>query len=130
MSPLSLQELQALALEPSWADIDPAARTYLLVDLAELDQAAGSVRAKLGAWLRAQPIPVIGVGPSSADDSQPVDVVLADQSSVTTIIEEISRRPQAAAIGTQVLRASLGLSPLDALAMESMGYATLQHGKD
>ena len=114
-------DLEAVAVQPSWADLDPEPRPCLVVDLRD-----GVGSASLAPWLESQPIPVVGVGGAM----HPAVDLIAEPHEVEQIVAAIERNPDASAVLVQVLRA-VGRLPLDAaLAVESMAYATLQSGRE
>lgn len=114
-------DLESVAVEPNWADADPEQRRCLVVDLNR-----GDVSASLARWLTSQPIPVVGVGLAS----HPAVDLAVEPSHVEPIVRAIDRNPTASAVLVQVLRA-VGRLPVDeALAVESMAYATLQSGRE
>ena len=126
---LTPSQLLALSIEPNWARDDPGRRLSLAVRLAEEPGLEADQAARLRAWLGNQPIPVIGVGeersPGLADA---MDLVVGTISDLQPLQARIEKCPRACAVLVQVLRATDGLVPLDALAVESLAYATLQGG--
>jgi len=79
-------------------------------------------------WLRDLPCPVIGIGDGAlAGDC---DVVLADDTQLTKILNNVNHAPFAAMILVQQLRISQSLSITDALTSESFAYGTLQTGPE
>ena len=113
-------DLEAIVVEPNWADLDPEQRRYLLVDLE-----GGALSASVVRWLASQPIPIVGVGPPRAG----VDLAV-EAPEVDSIVKAIERNPIASAVLVQVLRAAGRLPVEDALAVESLAYATLQSGRE
>ena len=86
----------------------------------------------LAAWLSRQPCPVIGL---SANGAAPAllaacDVVLDDLAELAPLAANIRRAPLAAMTLVQVLRATAGMPPAQALVVESLAYATLQAGPE
>ena len=128
-------DLEAAAVEPNWADPDPGNRC-IVVDLR-----SGVGSAALERWLASQPVPVVGVGgasdrgrpaapTSAAAPTNPAVDVVVEPHEVEPIVAAIERNPAASAVLAQVLRA-VGRLPVDeALAVESMAYATLQSGAE
>jgi hypothetical protein len=114
-------DLASIAVEPNWADLDPENRRYLVVDLRD-----GIGPASVERWLASQPIPVVGVGPAA---HSAVDLVV-EPHEVESIVKAIEQNPTASAVLVQVLRAVGRLPVEDALAVESMAYATLQSGRE
>ena len=121
---LGLDQLLELTLEPNWADLDPDNRRCLVVDLGDLasDSAAAET---LSAWFRHQPVPIVGLGQAPSS----VDLVVAEDE-LDQAIACIERNPRAAAVLVQVLRSTLSLGVIEALAVESLAYATLQGGTE
>lgn len=114
-------DLESASVDPNWADLDPQNHRCIVVDLR-----GENVSASLARWLAAQPVPVIGVGPPSHAG---VDLVV-EVHEVEPTVTAIHANPIASAVLVQVLRA-VGRLPVDeALAMESMAYATLQGGRE
>ena len=125
----SLADAAELSLHLDWADPATSAPSALILDLN--GRCDASLSKALGAWLRQQPVPIIGFGkqvPSLLRGA--CDLLVSDEAELELIAEKISRHPKASAVTVQVLRASVGLSSLEALAVESMGYATLQAGEE
>jgi len=58
------------------------------------------------------------------------DVVVADEEALGAVVRGIEHAPLAAAMLVQVLRATAGLAPAEALAVESMAYGALQAGPE
>lgn len=92
---------------------------YLCIATRELPSEPG--------WLEAQPFPVIAVGEGSAANA---DVVIADESELTSLLPTIERCPVAAMTLVQVLRAVEHLSVQAAMTVESLAYAALQAGQE
>ena len=121
-------DLESAAVEPSWADLDSENRC-IVVDLRNRDleiAPTGMVSATLAGWLASQPIPVIGIGGAP----HPAVDVVVEPHEVEPIVAAIERNPAASAVLVQVLRVVGRLSVDDALAVESMAYATLQSGAE
>jgi enoyl-CoA hydratase len=128
---LNPQELQTLSLEPNWADLAPDDRQYRVVALDEPPPLADVAVAEICRWLEAQPIPVIGIGPPGRSPLQDgVDLRVDNDAELAQVIGSVERNPMAAAVLVQVLRAVGSLAPLAALAVESLGYSTLQAGAE
>lgn len=77
-------------------------------------------------WLDKQPFPVISFGGETPN----ADVVVSSYEQAIKLVERINTNPIAALTLIQVLRLSDRLSPLQALDVESMAYATLQGGAE
>ena len=122
--------LQSVAIEPSWADLDPATNRHLIVDLRQgiprkLDQSA------LSQWLKRQVVPVVGVGPAVESElSAAVDLVVTVGRELDRAVRCIREHPVATSVLVQVLRSVDHLPVDEALALESMAYATLQGGRE
>ncbi len=125
----SLRELEALSLEPSWADLDPECNRVLVVSANEL-AGSGARASELCHWLRSQPVPVLALGVPPPEWMDAFDTWFDCEDALARAVAQIEARPSAAAVTAQVLRATLSLSWRDALALESLGYATLQGGRD
>ena len=101
------------------------------VDL-DSDRTTLDQRIRLKRWLGLQPLPIIALntvpGTSELDDC--VDVLVTDPSRLKRVHEKISANPMASAALIQVLRAQATLDVPSALAVESLGYATLQAGEE
>ncbi|AKU11389.1 hypothetical protein AzCIB_1488 [Azoarcus sp. CIB] len=88
---------------------------------------------QLAAWLARQPCPVIGFSDKGAAASALLaacDVVLDDIGDLAPIAANIRKAPLAAMTLVQVLRVTDGMPPAQALAVESLAYATLQAGPE
>ena len=105
----------------------PLAQPFLLLDLT--DRAA--LPAQAGAWLRALPAPVIGIGRAAAADKAVLcDVCVDDLGAAAPLVETIRRAPIAAMVFVQLLRLIEPLPLEAALVAESLAYATLQNGAE
>ena len=119
--------LKELVGEPNWAD--SSGKVCLAVDLSEASYSSHQVKA-ISQWLRRQPVPVIGL---MNDDERMVDALdlLADtESEAERLASFISQNPQASAVLMQITRVTMSLPVAAALAVESLGYATLQGGEE
>ena len=128
---LAPSELLALAIEPDWAQEDPAQRCCLAVALSVEPELGQEKAARLGDWLAQQSVPIVGVAgerPSNLDGA--MDLVAEGTAELERIREKIDRRPHACAALVQVLRATGRLDIFSALAVESLAYATLQGGNE
>ena len=126
MSALGIGELEALALlPPEAAGYSPLADSPFL--LLRLGDSAGR---KLGDWLRRLPCPVIGMGRADAPLAAACDVLVDSEKDAAPLLAGIRRSPVAASVFVQLLRATESLEIADALAMESLAYATLQGGAE
>ena len=119
--------LKELVREPNWAD--SSGKVCLAVDLSEASYSSHQVKA-ISQWLRRQPVPVIGL---MNDDERMVDALdlLADtESEAERLASFIGQNPQASAVLMQITRITMSLPVAAALAVESLGYATLQGGEE
>lgn len=127
--PLDLGALRELALGAVAAPLLDGSASCLLLDLAAC--AAGAADAELRAWLRAQPAPVIGVGRHDGSGlADALDLCVERVGDAERVVGNVARNPSAAACLVQVLRVTEKLPVLDALAVESFAYATLQAGEE
>lgn len=78
-------------------------------------------------WLLRQPCPVIAIGEGSTENA---DVVIATEKELPVLQTNIERTPLAAMMLVQVLRTVEPLPLESAMAVESLGYATLQAGPE
>lgn len=83
-------------------------------------------------WLAGRACPVIGLGLRCATDPYAAgcDVVVADDADAQRLLDNIERTPLAAMTLVQVLRATARLPLAEGLAIESLGFATLQGGPE
>ena len=89
--------------------------------LVDLDRAAATART-----VALPPVPVIGVGNAQHPLAATLDAVIEPPVSVASVIAGVARQPHAAAVIVQLLRATAGLAPRQALLMESISYGLLQ----
>lgn len=104
----------------------PLAEPALLLDL----NAPAASDPPLMSWLRSLPAAVIGVGSARAPLAQSCDTVVASCEAAAPLLDNIRRSPLAAMVLVQLLRMTESLSLSDALAAESLAYATLQNGPE
>lgn len=123
---LGIEELEALALlPPEAAGHSPFSETpFLLLRVGE------TAERRLGDWLRQLPCPVIGIGRADAPLADACDVLVDSEKDAAPLLAGIRRSPIAASVFVQLLRATERLEIPDALAMESLAYATLQGGAE
>jgi enoyl-CoA hydratase/carnithine racemase len=76
------------------------------------------------------PWPVIGIGTPDHPLASVVDAVCEPPIGADALVRVAAGRPHAAAVATQLLRATRTLPPADALTVESLAYATLQGGAE
>jgi len=127
MTLIDFDALQALATMPPTASAySPLSEQPCL--LLQLDGTRGDPR--LADWLRQVPCPVIGIGAAAAPLVAACDVRLATLAEAEPLLTNIHRCPIAAAVLVQLLRTLDHLPLNDALAMESLAYATLQGGAE
>ncbi len=79
-------------------------------------------------WVEHLPCPVIGIGDGNL--AAACDIVLGTEHKLGILDTHIRRAPLAAMVLVQHLRASQGLSILDALTAESFAYSTVQQGPE
>ncbi len=87
-------------------------------------------QARVRAWLRELPCPVLGLAGAPSALTPACDVVLEDGDEPGPAIDNIRTSPLAAAVLVQLLRASETLPVADALVAESLAYSTLQAGPE
>lgn len=80
--------------------------------------------------LQTIPCPVIGVGRSCGEVAEACDLLTDDIDGLRQLVVRIEQAPTAAMTLVQLLRATDGMSVGNALAMESLAYATLQSGAE
>jgi enoyl-CoA hydratase/carnithine racemase len=116
---MSDNRLKPWMLRADWRE---DARPWLLVDLAgwPADLAIEP----------APPVPLIGVGPASHPQARGVDVLLEEGFSLRFLTRAIEHAPMASASLVELLRATEGLPPEPALALESFCFAMLQGGAE
>jgi enoyl-CoA hydratase len=120
---VTADELQALAIGGNATQ-----KRYLVLDLGN-----ASANEQAAAWLKSQPYAVIALPPpphAVCPLIEACDVVLESPSALSAVIANIERSPIAASVLVQTLRATARLGPEDALAVESLAYATLQAGPE
>lgn len=127
--PISVAELVSAALDPGWADEQPDERC-LVVDLEGAPQLDPEDLQALKGWIRALPIPVIGVGGDADALSAGLDVLVASEEDLRAVLTGVDANPQAAAVLMQVLRSTESMDVIQALTVESLAYATLQAGSE
>lgn len=128
---VAADELLTLAMEPSWADLDPAHHQYLIVDLDRCSGLTVDDLLHVRGWLMSQPIPVIGSG--SQDESalsETVDLIVNDADELERAVDNVRCNPKTSAVLVQVLRGTGSLDVPQALTLESLGYSTLQGGSE
>ncbi|MCC4117528.1 enoyl-CoA hydratase/isomerase family protein [Aromatoleum toluclasticum] len=86
----------------------------------------------LAAWLARQPCPVIGLSVTGAAPAllAACDLVLDELADLAPLAANIRKAPLAAMTLVQVLRVTQGMPAAQAVAVESLAYATLQAGPE
>jgi hypothetical protein len=127
---LTASDLLALTIEPNWADVDPEHHLYLLVALEETHSTRRTDLVRIARWLEAQTVPVVGLGDGGAMLAPAMDAIFATEAELERAVTNLERNPVAASVLVDVLRAQAPLDIPDALALESLAYATLQAGAE
>jgi enoyl-CoA hydratase/carnithine racemase len=124
-------EMQALMMEPNWADVSPSTNIVLPFYLPEEILQKKTV-AEIERWIFHKPIPVVGVARQGVESSLDsiVDIVATDDADVDALLKKIIRNPHASAVLVQIIRSTLTLSISQALNLESLAYSTLQGGEE
>jgi enoyl-CoA hydratase len=118
-SPYAFAEHAALEPEP-----------WLIVDLRAAPSIPAERVAELDAWLRNRACPTIAIGAIGHPLAAAFDVQLADTADIGCIAANIAHAPLTALVLVQVLRRTEGMAMEAALTLESLGYATLQTGRE
>lgn len=119
--------LPNLLLDRGWADTLGA--QCLVVDVGS--QHEGPVPSGVLDWLAALPVPSIGVAfDGSGPLAEGMDIVVESEENLDAVLARIRANPTASSVLVHVLRSTVKLPVLDALAVESLGYATLQSGQE
>jgi hypothetical protein len=126
---ISVTELVAAALDPGWADYHHDRRS-LVVDLEGPPSLEPEDLAALEMLLISLPIPLICVGGEDDRLAACMDVLVRSDAERAAVASAIDANPEASAVLVQVLRSSQSLDPIQALTLESLGYATLQAGAE
>lgn len=111
---------------------------WLYLRLDALRSAPTQDERRVAKWLANRPCPVIGLTEGLSGDSphwdSPLaaacDVIVADDADAQPLLDNIERTPLAAMTLVQVLRATAQLPVAEGLAVESLGFATLQAGPE
>jgi enoyl-CoA hydratase len=122
-------DLASVAVEPNWADLDPADHRCLVVDLRR-PIARKTDGAVLARWLASQVVPVVGVGPVQATVLVDAVDLVVEAREMEGVVRAIRANPVASAVLVQVLRSVVRLPTDEALSVESFGYAVLQGGRE
>jgi enoyl-CoA hydratase/carnithine racemase len=120
-------QLKDLIQEPNWADA--TGEVCLCVDFSETSYSSDEVKA-VSQWLVRQPVPVIGLMGSDTRLVGALDLLVGSRSEAEQLASFIGQYPHASAVLVQVTRVTPGLPVAAALAIESLGYATLQGGEE
>lgn len=125
MEILSVNELLSMSKDPNW--LDSYKQPAILLELTASDPGVET----LGAWLQDQSLPTIAIASSvDAESLSFIDMLVRDGPTAADLFNNISTHPAAAAVLVEVVRVSPGLTIRSALAVESLGYSTLQQGED
>lgn len=129
MTVLEKSDFPSLRFDPNWADSDPENNVYLAVAFSDLGSLEEEEFLDVTTWLRNQVVPVIGIG-KCLKNSLPsfIDICVSDAQEMVEIADKIEANPVASATLVNLLKAIENLPMLEALACESMAYATLQGG--
>ncbi len=127
---IGADDLLERMLEPNVADT--RGEPFLLLDLEDLQSLSGSILASIAAWVARQSLPVLGWSKQwvPGEVCELADVWVHDVDQLDAVSTAITRYPHAAMVLIQVLRSSLKLDIPSALAVESLGYATLLGGRE
>ena len=117
---LSGGTLTSALCEPNMAD-QSCAPDWLAVE------PGGLAAERLHSWVAQQPVPVIGL---ACSDPRPFDLTVEDDAELKQVAAHIEANPRASAVLVQVLRSTGSLPLVEALAVESLAYATLQAGAE
>lgn len=123
---LSAAELLDSVRDPTWPDQNEL--EWVVLDLTGSESAG--VQAELASRILDLTIPIIGYGPATGPLRDAVDLVVDDEGDLIAVCTTCRENPRAAAVLVQVLRATERLPIADALAVESLGYSTLQAGPE
>lgn len=124
---INASQLKDLMREPNWADTSD--ETCLCVDFTKASYSRDEVRA-VSKWLQRQAVPVIGLINSDEQIVDALDLLANTESEVELLASVIGQYPHASAVLVHVTRVTMGLPIIAALAIESLGYATLQGGEE
>lgn len=125
------KRLLELAQEPSFADTELGDAKAIALDLRDLVLDDDEMQL-VCQWLLRQPFPTIGLISKTAATqvTEALDLAVSSETEVETLLQQIQRNPYASAVLVQVTRATATLPTPTALAVESLGYATLQSGTE
>ena len=119
--------LKDLLREPNWAQT--SGEVCLCVDLSKANYSSDEVKT-VSQWLGRQPVPVIGLINDDERLIDAFDLLASTESEAELLTSTIGQHPQASAVLVQVTRVTMSLPVIAALAVESLGYATLQGGEE
>jgi enoyl-CoA hydratase len=114
-------------MRPEKLLIEPERLPFLASDawqplgLVDLDACPDTAR-----QLSLPPFPLVGFGNPRHPLASGLDAVLEAPFTLDTLIRSVTQCPHAAAVAVQLLRATAGIEPPRALALESMAYGMLQ----
>jgi enoyl-CoA hydratase/carnithine racemase len=128
MNLLGFGDFLLLRDEPNIADVTES--PCVLVDLQSSPVPETGELSAMAAWATRQPLPLVALShaPLSSELCGLFDVVVPDLQALERISSAVHDNPRAAAVLVQVLRAGECLDIPSALAVESLGYATLLGG--
>jgi len=131
MELLDAHDLLSLTVEPNWADLDPHRHRMLALSEGAGRGLPGDQLTRVSDWIGREPVPVVCV---CEDPSWPladsVDLVVENEQELDLVARSIDKYPNASAVLVQVLRSVGSLATHQALALESLAYATLQGGSE
>jgi enoyl-CoA hydratase len=119
--------LKELIREPNWAD--SSGEVCLCVDLSKASYSNDESKA-VSQWLRRQPVPVIGLMNTDERMTDALDLLADTAAEAERLASFIGQHPQASAVLMHITRVTMSLPVSAALAVESLGYATLQGGEE
>jgi enoyl-CoA hydratase len=132
-SPMAFAELRERSRSAhAAAEFSPlSAQAFLLIH-ADAEGVPQDERRRVAAWLRQLACPTLGIAAAGTSNvlAKACDVMIEDANLAAPLLANISTSPIAATVLVQLLRASEYLSVTEALAMESLAYATLQAGPE
>lgn len=119
-----MMDFAELTINPRrlWPGETPWEHPLAIVDLDRAPEEIGP--------LTLPPCPVLGLGDPAHPLAAGLDAVIEPPVSLGSIVEQVTTRPRAAAVVTQLLRLLPALSPEQGLIAESLAYAVLQGSED
>ena len=130
--PWAPDDFAALIRSPdAYTRIGPFRGSPALIVDARSAGAADLLRLRLPAGFPAVVVGIIDAATrASGELPAGLDVVAADVDDAQMLVRYVDRSPHAATVLAQLLRLQDAMTPLDALAAESLAYATLQSGDE